>query len=222
MTDPCSGRGFTLVEVLVSVGVLALLGTGLMILYRNSMLSYRITSWKQERTRQAELFWNHLRKPLEEASDLLQRQDLGGGRWTITKTSRPLEFHPAGGEGKFMAWQVDHYNPATGLVEGPLTFRLIRDRGRILMPFLPGPNKTVLEDVAQINIRATQITQANNTFAEELDLSGTSPDAIVGSILEISIILAPPPGANAPDIKLVQNAKFKLVVEARPTPTPSY
>jgi prepilin-type N-terminal cleavage/methylation domain-containing protein len=212
--------GFTLVEVLVTVFVLAILATGAMILYRQSIGSYRLTTWKQERTRQAELFWNRLRKPLEEATDKLERQDLATpGNWTITRTSRPLLFNPSPtADGTFMAWQIDHFDPASGLVTGPDTWLLAR-AGREIRLTGPGvASLLVLEDVATITIRSSQVTQRDATFEEELD----GPGRIVGSILEISILLKPPPSIGNPEITIVQNAKFKLVVESKPTANPSY
>ncbi len=212
--------GFTLVEVLVAAFVLGVLGTGMVMLYRHFMQSYRITTWRQERTRQAEMFWNRLRKPLEEASDKLDRQDLATpGNWTITRTSRPLLFNPSpSADGTFMAWQIDHFDAATGVVTGPDTWSLTKI-GREIRLNGPGvANLLGLEDVETISIRASQVTQRDDTFEEELD----GPGRIVGSILEISILLKPPPSINNPDIRLVQNTKFKLVVESKPTPNPNY
>ena len=213
---------FTVVEVLITIMILALLTTGLITLYRNSMQSYRVTSWKQERTRQAELFWNQLRKAIEEASDKLERQDLGAGRWTIAKTSRPLLFKAPPGDGKILAWQVDHYDPATGLVAPPLNWFLVLDNHRLLMPNQNMSVQPVLEDVHTVTIRATQIMQDNATFEEVLDVAGTGVGTTVGSVLEISILLTPPPQIQSPDTRLVQNAKFKLVVESQPHPAPNY
>ncbi|NLI77168.1 MAG: prepilin-type N-terminal cleavage/methylation domain-containing protein [Candidatus Riflebacteria bacterium] len=214
--------GFTLVEVLVTIIVLALFTLGVTNLYRQSMQSYRITTWKQERTRQAEMFWNRLRKPLEEASDQLARRDLGAGRWTIDKTSRPLQFNPSPGDGKFMAWQIDHFDSATGLVEGPTTWSLSRAGREIRMS---GPGLTdhlVLEDVDTVSIKATQIRQRDGTFEEELDLTGAGTDPVIGAVLEVSFILTPPEYVQNSSIRVVQNAKFKLVVEAESTTSPSY
>lgn len=221
-TLPGRSAGFTLVEILVTIIVLALFTFGLVSVYRQSMLSYRITTWKQERTRQAELFWNRLRKPIEEASDQLARRDLGAGRWTIDKTSRPLKFNPSPGDGTFMAWQVDHFDTATGLVEGPTTWSLSRAGREIRMS---GPGLTdhlVLEDVDTVSIKATQIRQRDGTFEEELDLTGAGTDPVVGAVLEISFILTPPESVQNATVRVVQNAKFKLVVEAESTTAPRY
>ncbi len=220
--SPAGRAGFTLVEVLVTIIVLSLFTYGLVNLYRQSMQSYRITTWKQERTRQAELFWNRLRKPLEEASDQLARRDLGAGRWTIDKTSRPLKFNPSPGDGKFMAWQVDHFDATTGLVEGPTTWSLSRT-GREIRMTGPGlSDHLVLEDVDTVSIKATQIRQRDGTFEEELDLTGAGTDPVVGSVLEISFVLTPPESVQSSAIRVVQNAKFKLVVEAEATTAPNY
>ena len=68
-------KGFTVIEVIISTLVLSILATGIMFLFQRSNSAFSITLWKQERTKQAEIFWTHFRKCIEEASDYLEIPD---------------------------------------------------------------------------------------------------------------------------------------------------
>ncbi len=106
-------KGFTVVEIIISALVLSLLISGIMFLFKRSNAAFSITLWKQERTKQAEMFWTHFRKHIEEASDLLEIPDnqLGKPHPEVKKTaSKPILVHMSPNtvqdKQKILAWNV--------------------------------------------------------------------------------------------------------------------
>jgi len=61
-------RGFTLVEVMISTGILSMFFLGVLLLYRTSSNSFRIGEWRAARQKSAQMLLNTLREDLEKAS----------------------------------------------------------------------------------------------------------------------------------------------------------
>jgi|GEM_PF-1024234 len=216
----------TLVEILIAALLLSgFLGT-IIYIQRFAMNSYRVTSWKQEKTRQIESFWNQLRKPIEEASDALSRNPPAGSDWEVVRTPRPLRYRSrsAGNDGVVMVWRADHLT-SSGDLEYSREYKLELKSRRLELAgvqFGTDQKRMLVEGVDEIRVRSTSIRQSQNPavpdekFEEYLDASGAGlTDPIVGSIVEIAIIVSPDRGSGIPDQKIVQNAKFKIPVESR-------
>ncbi|HNW35249.1 MAG TPA: hypothetical protein PKM25_09985 [Candidatus Ozemobacteraceae bacterium] len=216
----------TLVEILIAALLLSgFLGT-IIYIQRFTMNSYRITSWKQEKTRQIETFWNQFRKPIEEVSDALSRNPPAGSDWEVIRTPRPLRYRSrsAGNEGVVMVWRADHLT-SSGDLEYSREYKLELKSRRLEMTgvqFGTDQTRLLVEGVDEVRVRSTSIRQAQNPavpderFEEYLDPSGAgSADPIVGSVVELSITVSPDRGSGIPNQRIVQNAKFKIPVESR-------
>ncbi|HOY65784.1 MAG TPA: hypothetical protein PLP29_02790 [Candidatus Ozemobacteraceae bacterium] len=226
---PPERRGVTLVELLVGTVLLAgFIGTVIYI-QRFTMNSYRVTTWKQERTRQIETFWNQLRKPIEEASDALSRTPPTGSDWEIVRTPRPLLHRSrfGSGNGPVMVWKADHLT-SSGDLEYSREYRLeLTDRRLELkgVQFGTDQKRVLVEDVEGIRIRSTSIRQAQNPaapderFEEYLDTAGTGTDPVVASVVEVSLTIMPARDSGIPAQKLVQGTKFRIPVGAREEPS---
>lgn len=217
--------GVTLVETLITALVLGIFVAVISIVYRNSMRTYTLTNWKQQKTQQAQHFWASLRKPLEEATD-----GLSFGLppdYQLTKLLRPLKFRPGRflGEGNVLAWQVDSITYSSGSgpsVTGPKTYIVTKLQSGLLAngPDLPSLRLT---DVESIEVKIIDICQQPvEPFAEYLCQTSPPPDPIVGAIVEIAIVFRPNPALNLPDVKQAHNAKFKVNVQAVADPSPAY
>ncbi|MBI3038604.1 type II secretion system protein [bacterium] len=230
--DGKTPAGFTLVEVIVSIGILSIFLTGIFYVYKQTTGMYQATAWKQDRTRQIEQFLNLLQRNLEEASNK-HEQTLSN----IIETPIPLKFRsvlsslPSGQKnGKIMAWKRFRLSP-TGGNEHELTCRLSLSDTKVSMEvqhisglspageiFSP---KIVLEDVVGFSIIATPV-RISTGGGEYLDSQGGAPDPIIGSILEISLTLAPPPGFPYPNLQITQNHKYRLNVNSVADLSPDY
>ena len=223
-------EAFTLVEVLVALLVFSIFSTGILLIYRFSVHSYKATSWKQDRTHQAELFWNVLRKSVEEATDELK--PLSGLGGTIDKIPMPLLYKDSSDsthQGGLLAWKVYHLNNAGGLDYNNTYLVELKNRS-LVMTVKPDPPgwtspKILLEDVDCVKIQATPIWRSTDPGKEEF-LGTAGPDSSytenAGSVIEISITLTPPQNVSIPDLKIIQNNKFKLIVGSVSSSSPSY
>lgn len=224
-------RGFTYVEAMMVLVIVGLLSGGLFHIYRNSMNAYQAASWRQERTRQTELFWNVLRKAVEEATNTLARQE-NGAEWAVQTTPRPLLWKPAQSPANtvVMAWQTDHLSP-TGDLEYRLAYQVKLIERSLCMSasvvsgspppgFQPMSDRVMVDDVASFDAKAVLIRiRQGNEYREYFDDGSGSPgDPVAGSMLELFIVLAPPPGTSFPAGRLPLNGKFKLAVATQPMP----
>ena len=219
-------RGFTLAEISIAAFLFGLLLIGILTVYRFSVGSYRATTWKQERLLQAELFWNHLRKNLEEASNLIE---IAGD---LTVTPRPLLFRPQAGpgaDGPVMRWMRSRTG-ASGVSEYRIENLGIYDKAKILVRSAPAPGtvappgeiipapRELMSDVSQFTITATPIRLDPNRG----EYLGPGPNEIVGSLVEISVRFRPPPDSGLPpSLEITQNHKFKLAVDSQSLSAPS-
>lgn len=221
-------RGFTLIELSIAAFIFGLLMAGIMLVYRYSMDSYRITTWKQERLHEAELFWNFLRKNLEEASDKI---DIGAD---LTVDRRPLLYRPLtvpGSNGPVLRWMRSRIG-SSGVPEYRIESQVVYANAKVFVQALPTPSnvappeeltpkpKDMLSDVRSFSVSVIPIKQ-DPVRGEYLDSSGSGPHLVVGSLVEISIRFAPPPNSGMPStIEVTQNHKFKLAVDSEPRATP--
>lgn len=219
-------RGFTLAEISIAAFLFGLLLIGVLTVYRFSVDSYRTTVWKQERLLQAELFWNHLRKNLEEASNLIE---IAGD---LTVTPRPLLYRPQAGpgtDGPVLRWMRSRTG-ASGVPEYRIENLVLYAKAKILVQSAPGPGtvappgelvpspREMMSDVSQFSVITTPIRLDPNRG----EYLGPGPNEIVGSLVEISVRFRPPPGSGfPPSLEITQNHKFKLAVDSQPLAAPS-
>ncbi|HAE40635.1 MAG TPA: hypothetical protein DCG57_18675 [Candidatus Riflebacteria bacterium] len=217
-----SRRAFTIIEIVVSIVVMSGFVGAVMYLYSRSSDSFKITAWKQERTAQADLFWAHVRKALEEATNKLEFAP-GMLNPTLNEEPRPLKFHPdpsAAPDGNIMAWHVS--KTTIDMMAGNHatvhnTFALTREKRRITLVGLARP--VFLDDVVRIEFVVSSVTRLTNNAEETV--AGVVPTA-VGTMLEISLTLAPPPGYIAGDLRVPMNHKFRLNVAPFSDTAPTY
>lgn len=218
-------HGFTIVELLVAITVFAAFIMVLMFLYSRSSDSFKITLWKQQRTAESELFWSHMRKHLEEATNELSLSDPFNLNPDIVVTPKPLKFHPDPNTvtGNIMAWNCSKVNfqfsPTINHTVDEKIFFLERNDRTIS---LKSDGKTIskVQDVDKIEIVLTSINKMPDTF-EEFQAPGPNVDA-VATVVEISLTLTPPEGYMAQGLRIVQNHKFRANVGAAPDSAPSY
>jgi hypothetical protein len=224
MIDSRAARlGISMVETLIAL-LLASAFFGIIYgVYSSAMRSYRVSAWKQERTRQVQRFWEFLRRPLEEGT---HRLEYTGAPPSLKTQPRPLLFNSIGAaNGNVLAWQVDHFNPVSKLIEGPRTFRVEKTNHIVRLHGVEAGKVIVIDDVESITINVTQIRHEGagqaDSYAETLDLSGDMTPG-EGCIIEISLILVPPPWFQNPHLRLAQNNKFKLAIGAEQRGDPVY
>lgn len=222
MTARLRTRGFTMVEMAIGAIIFGLLMVSLLAVYRYSIESYRITTWKQERLQQAELFWNFMRKNLEEASDKI---DIAGD---LTVDPRPLLYRSVigtGANGPILRWMRSRMGPS-GIPDYRIESQVLFRDGKVLVQSAPTPGnvappdelvptpKEMLSDVRVFSITTTPI-RLDPVRGQYLD-SGGGAHPIVGSLAEISIRFGPPPDSGMPTaLEVTQNHKFKLAVHSQ-------
>ncbi|MBF0545381.1 MAG: prepilin-type N-terminal cleavage/methylation domain-containing protein [Candidatus Riflebacteria bacterium] len=229
-----SPAGFSLVEILISLAICVLLLMIVFFVYDRTMFSYRCSEWKQEKVLQAELFWNELRKCLEQATDVLQKRGHPPD-FRFDVIPRPFKFKSAvDSNGTVFSWNVDHVDE-NGDLAYRMEYRIIfADRklqiesSHVGGPGSPSPEitfdvgKTLVTDVESINVGATNVKESQNPANLNEQYLETTPtaDAPVGSVVEISLLLTPPAGLRIGEVKVAQNNKFKLNVAAVETALP--
>lgn len=214
--------------VLIIVGLFA---GSLYFIYRHGMNAYQASSWRQERTRQTEMFWNVLRKSLEEATDKLVR-DGTGPDWSIRSDPRPLLWRPAitPANTVILEWKTDHLSP-TGDLEYQLAYQIKLIERSLCMSasvvlgappagFQAMTDRVMIDDIASFDAKTTLIrVRPGDAFREYFDDGTGNPgDPVAGSVIELFVVVAPPPGASFPAGRLPMNGKFKLAVAAKRVP----
>lgn len=213
----------------MTIFIVGLFSGGLYYVYRNSMNAYQAASWRQERTRQTELFWNTLRKAIEEATDALIR-DGSGPEWVVRADPRPLRWKPATSPANtvVLAWKTDHLSPTgdleyrlayqVSLVERSLRMSASVESGSAPPGFQAMADRVMVDDVVSFDAKAALIrVNKGDKYQEYIDTGAGSPsDPVAGSILELFVALAPPPGASFPAGRLPLNGKFKLAIGTAP------
>jgi prepilin-type N-terminal cleavage/methylation domain-containing protein len=216
-------KAFTIIEIVVSIMVFSVFIMAVMYLYSRSSDSFRITAWKQERAAQSDIFWAQARKALEEATNRLEfSTDILNP--TLTESPRPVKIHPdpsSAPNGNILAWNVSRtiYDMASSNHTSEHSIYSIARQNRRLVINGGGGRAPVLDDVVAIEfIVSSVIKTANN--AEEI-VAGINADAI-GTLLEISLTLAPPDGYIARDLKVPMSHKFRLNVAPFSDSAPTY
>ncbi|MBF0409110.1 MAG: hypothetical protein HQM10_17310 [Candidatus Riflebacteria bacterium] len=224
-------------EVVIATGVFSILITMTLFLYERLMFSYKASSWKQEKNNQSELFWDIMRKSLEHATDLIQKNGTAPD-FKLIVSPFPVSYRSfANGNSKILLWNVDHIDE-----NGELDYRVeysVSLSGRklsILSEKKSGSEnpsadivfnsaKVLMTDVDSVAIKSTNIRASDDStdparFNEHyLELTTTSTGKIVGSIVEISIVLSPPESIGLENLKILQNNKFKVNVSATENPS---
>ncbi|HNV70852.1 MAG TPA: hypothetical protein PKO06_14215 [Candidatus Ozemobacteraceae bacterium] len=220
-------HAFTVIEMIVVALVLSVFVITLMYLYQWITYSYRSTSWKQERTRETEEFWNLLRKNLEEASNIHEEDSV---TLDLSIASCPLHFRtlpsiPADGslDGDLMAWVRARMNPATRTSEYKLACRLWVQKRQVFLSIkslsmgpVPTsetiPARAFLNDVSGFIVQATPIRQ-DPSLGDYADTGGTGVGLIIGTQIEVSILFEPAANTGLGTLRLAQNHKFRVPVE---------
>ncbi|MBR4329604.1 MAG: type II secretion system protein [Candidatus Riflebacteria bacterium] len=227
-------KGFTVVEVMISTLVLSILIGGIMFLFQRSNSAFSITLWKQERTKQAEVFWTHFRKYIEEASDLLEIPDdqLGKPHPEVKKKeAKPILVHSSPNlesKGKILGWNVSHLefdfsNTGAHSSKSECYF-LVKDGRKIS---LTGSRSSkpiaVLDDIQDINFVAKPLVKLEERSYTSLGNSDNLlPDDMVGTLLEISLTMTPPEHYVGEGNRIPHNHKFKLNVAFSKTTSINY
>ena len=227
-------KGFTVVEIMISTLVLSILIGGIMFLFQRSNSAFSITLWKQERTKQAELFWTHLRKHIEEASDLFEIPDdqLGKPHPEVKKKeSKPILVHSSPNtesKGKILGWNVSHleFDFESGINhKSQSVYYFLEKDGRKISLTSSGSSKpiAVIDDIQEINFVAKPLVKLEDRSYTSLSNSdAVSPDDMVGTLLEISLIMTPPEHYVGDGNRIPHNHKFKLNVAFSKTTSINY
>ena len=226
-------KGFTVVEIMISTLVLSILIGGIMFLFQRSNSAFSITLWKQERTKQAETFWTHFRKHIEEASDLLEIPDdqLGKPHPEVKKKeAKPLHVHSSpnlADKEKILGWNVSHLDfdfSNTGAHSSHSEYYFLVKNGRKIS-LISGDNKTiaVLDDIEEINFVAKPLVKVEErSYTSLSDNDTVLPDDMVGTLLEISLTMTPPERSIGEGNRIPHNHKFKLNVAFSKTANVNY
>lgn len=197
-----------------------------MMLFGKSSDSFKITSWKQQKTAQAQLFWTILKKNIEEATEALSVQP-GVDNPQIATSARPLLVNTNASTcttGNILAWGSTNvsFDYTSGLFNhGTNTkfFILKKDKNRLYLE-QGGKKLTKITDVDKVEIKITSVIVDGSTKEEHLKEGEVA--GAVGAIISISITLKPPKGYIAQNLKLVQNHKFRVNVRAKAVASPNY
>ncbi|GAB4267057.1 MAG: hypothetical protein Kow0029_01280 [Candidatus Rifleibacteriota bacterium] len=216
-------NGFTIVEVVISILIFSAFTGILMYLYARSNDTFKITVWKQERTAQSEIFWAMMRKHLEEATNEIVVEKFVENP-DITYLPKSLKFHPdpnSVDKGNILAWNCSKaefdFSPSHNHKVTHTTLFLKKDKKNLHLT--ADRNLATLKDVDSIEFKVNAVKKAPDN--EEFIADGPDPDS-VGTILEISLVLSPPEGYMAKDLKIPQSHKFRLNVGAISDTSPDY
>ncbi|MBU1107849.1 MAG: hypothetical protein KKB51_14340 [Candidatus Riflebacteria bacterium] len=222
-----SKKAFTIIEIVTSILVMAGFITAVMYLYSRSNSSFKITAWKQERTAQADIFWTYMRKALEEATNRLEFEFKPGPggvpEMMLNEMPRPFKFHPdptGAPDGNIMTWNVSKTNidmMTSNHTSVHNIFALVKSGHRLTL--VGGARPIFIDDVVRIEFKISSVIKTPNNTEETKD--GANPAAI-GTFLEISLIMAPPDGYIAGDLRVPMNHKFRLNVAPFSDSAPTY
>ena len=227
-------KGFTVIEVVIATLVLSILSGGIMLLFQRGNAAFSITLWKQERTKQAEVFWTHFRKHIEEASDLLEipTDQLGKPHPEVNKKEpKPILVHASpnivNDKQKILAWNVSHLDfdfTGSGLHESKSNYYyLIKDDRKITLTDNNSKKIAELDDIDSINFIVKPLVNLEERSYTTLSETDTVPaDKIVGTLLEISLTMTPPKREMAQGNRIPHNHKFKLNVAFKKTTSINY
>lgn len=215
---------FTLFEVLIVASLLTMLLGTIYTGYQFCIGSFKTTAWKQERIQQTQLFWQILRKHIEEAAD---EHDMSTGDMIVTP--QPLQFRsvPPGlssaeQDGDLLKW-IRFRLSSGGICEYKLNCLLsLRDK-KVYLEVKPltsdfpqgeivTPAKKLLDDVGGFVVKTTRIRQSPSR-GDYLDDGNPSLDPVIGSIVEISVIFVASSSISGKQQEMTQNYKVKIAVD---------
>ena len=229
-----SVRGFTLIEALVAITIFAFFSQGIYLMYSQSMISYQTTAWKQDVAGQCEVFWNLLRKNLEEASNRIT--DIQTDT-TITSTPADLIFRnvqktDAGlKNGNLLSWVKCRHTLAGGLLHSMGCLLSLQDRnikmevkplGTSSAPAGEIVNRIVLKDVDSFLIKPIPIWLLESDGEEYLSDAAKPNSTRIGSLLEISITFTPPLNSPIKGLSITQNNKIRINVGTQSSADPNF
>jgi len=221
-----ASSGFTLVELIISILIFSSFLGVLMLLFGKSSDSFKITSWKQQKTAQAQIFWTVLKKNIEEATDILTVQT-GVDNPQIATSPRPLLVNTNASTciiGNILAWgntNVSFDYTSGNFYHGTSTnfFLLKKNKNRLYLE-QGGKKLTEVTDVDTVKIKITSVIIDSSTKEEHLQEGEVN--SAVAAIIGISITLRPPKGYMSQSLKLVQNHKFRINIKAKSVANPNY
>ena len=225
-------KGFTVIEMIIATFVVSLLIGGIMFLYQRSSATFSITLWKQERARQAETFWTHFRKYIEEATDLLVIPDSEQGLLhpqIIIQEKKPLLVHPTPADVEekenILGWNISNLKldfDSKYYTCDSDAYYLIKDKRKVILACKSKDKPiAVLEDVEDINFVLKPISVSGRSYSD-ISIGTSSGDNVTGTFLEISLTISPPDKYIGSENKIPQNHKFKLNVSFDKTSNVSY
>jgi len=192
-------------------------------MFKKSTDSFKITSWKQQKTSQSQRFWSILKKHIEEATDLLSITP-GDAESPVGKTERPIMVNsnaPACAIGNILTWNVSQltfdYSASHNHSSSDTTFTLSKNKEKLFL-LQNGKKLSQITDVDKISIKITSVVISGTT--KEESLQDEIDSNAVASIIEIAITLKPPDGYMAKDLRVVQNHKFRVNVKANSVTNP--
>ncbi len=218
-------KGFTIVELVITILVFSGFVTVLMYLYSRSNDSFKITLWKQQRTAESEIFWSFMRKHLEEATNELNLADPFVENPDVNVKIKPIKFHPTPNSvynGNIMAWNCSKIDfkfspkPSHSVVHKNY---FLKKNSRVLDLQSSSKSLAKIQDVTEVDIKATSVMKTHDF--DETFVTGPNPDA-VGTVVEISITMQPPKGYMGENLKIVQSHKFRANVGSETNSSPSY
>lgn len=229
LLDYSSIKGITMIEILITSTILGLFSITLFLIHAHFNKYSKTTFWKQEKMKQLDIFIRKLQKALEEATDELQKETLSSGNWRITKNKRPLLYISSPDRsGKIMAWRKDRLDIQTGVKETKTSYVFYDKENRKLRLVSDESSLNFeLSDVEKIVIKAIPIKQltasvnVEDLYKEGIDISNPSAEE-TGSLIEVYFYLSPNDSRIPKDVKVEQNAKFKLIISALESSNPSY
>jgi len=226
-------RGFTLVEAIIAILVFSLFSLGLYQMYSQSINSYQITAWKQDVAGQSEIFWNLLRKNLEEASNLIT--DIQTDT-TITSTPanlifRNIEKTSTEKNGNLMSWVKCRHTLAGGVIHTMGCLLAYQNRsikmevkplGSSSAPSNEIIDRVILNDVDSFLVKSIPIWLSESDGEEYLSDTAKANSTRVGSLVEISITFTPPPNSPTKGLSISQNNKIRINVGSQASLDPAF
>jgi prepilin-type N-terminal cleavage/methylation domain-containing protein len=229
-------KGFTLTEIIISTLVLSIIAIVVMYLFQRSNAAFSITVWKQERAAQAETFWSHFRKHIEEASDLLEIPDsqMGKPHPEVKKIeSRPILVHTSPntvqGKENILAWNVSHldfdFSSAGAHSSSSTIYYLVKDDKKVYLIEGRGTKPIAeLDDVTDINFDTRSLKYTSErSYTTIVGKDESVPiEEVAGTLLEITLTITPPKNYIGEGNRIPHSNKFKLNVASKKTNNVSY
>ena len=214
--------GFTIVEILIATAIMGMFLASIMYLYQRNTSSFKITVWKQDRTRESQVFWAFLKKNIEEATHKLWFPPSSlNANPKIASAPAPLLFRSGiikNVNSKILSWNVSMLN--FDFTSGKFAhsdkntnfYVELKDK-KLSLKEAQGKKIAEIKDVESVEVKVESIVRStqNNEYESETQLvAGANPSA-QGTLVHIAILLKPPDNYIG-NVIIPQNHKFKLNV----------